>query len=135
MREDAQNQSIHFVQVYAVKDRIDFSAISDAPPMNEKNIYSILPTSDEYQTLKENMAILVARILVDLIPFFSEDYKGLVTRHIPHQYSTQMTLKSEVVSFLFSLVKVCAYNMLLPFVVTYRCLLECYHTMKQHTRI
>ena len=77
MREDAQNQSIHFVQVYAVKDRIDFSAISDALPMNEKNIYSILPTSDEYQTLKKNMAVLIARILVDHIPFFSEYYKSL----------------------------------------------------------
>ena len=82
MREDAQNQSLHYVQVYAVKDRIDFAVFPDTTPSSVKNIDIILPTSDEYQTLKENMAILVAHILIDHIPFFSEDYKGLVTRHI-----------------------------------------------------
>ena len=49
------------------------------------------------------MAILVAHILVDHISFFSEDFKGLVTRHIPHQYSAQMSQNSEVVS-VFTLV-------------------------------
>ena len=91
------------MQVYAVRDRIDFSDISKAPPATEKNLYSFLPTSDEYQILKENMAILVAHILVDHISFFSEDFKGLVTRHIPHQYSAQMSQKSEVVRFFFNI--------------------------------
>ena len=101
MREDSQNQSLPYMQVYAVRDRIDFSDISKAPPATEKNLYSFLPTSDEYQILKENMAILVAHILVDHISFFSEDFKGLVTRHIPHQYSAQMSQKSEVVRVFF----------------------------------
>ena len=103
MREDSQNQSLHYVQVYAVRDRIDFSDILKAPPATEKNLYSIFPTSDEYQILKENMAILMAHILVDHISFFSEDFNGLVMRHIPHQYSAQMSQYSEVVSF-FTLV-------------------------------
>lgn len=47
------------------------------------------------------MAVLVARILVEHLQFFSEDFKGLVTQHIQHQYSTQMSQKSEVVSLLF----------------------------------
>lgn len=97
MREDSQHQSLHYVQVYAVKHCIDFSSFLDSPPSSVKNINSILPTSGEYQTLKENMAVLVARMLIDHVPFFSEDYKGLVNRYISHHYSTQMALKSEVV--------------------------------------
>ena len=41
----------------------------------------------------------MAHILVDHISFFLEDFKGLVTRRIPHHYSAQMSQKSEVVSF------------------------------------
>ena len=47
--------------------------------------------------LKDNMAILVAHILVDHF-VFSEDFKGLATWHIPHQFSVQMARKSEIVS-------------------------------------
>ena len=101
MREISQIQSLHYVQVYAVSDRIDFSDISKALA-TEKNLYSILPSSDEQQILKENMAISVAHILVDHISFFSEVFKCLVTRHIPHQYSVQMSQKSEVASFLYT---------------------------------
>ena len=98
MREDVQNQSLHYVQLYAVKDRVDFSAIPDCPSLSAKNLYSILPTSDDYQILKENMAVLVSRILVEHLRFFSEDFKDLVTWHIQHQCSAQMSQKSEVVS-------------------------------------
>ena len=65
----------------------------------DKSIYDILPSGIEYQTLKDNFAILVARILVEHnILFFREDFSGLITNHIPHCYSTEMTNKSEVVS-------------------------------------
>ena len=99
MREDAQSQSLHYVQLYAVKDRIDYSSVPDSPPSSTKNIFSIIPSSDDYTQLKKNMAILVARILVEHIRFFSEDFRDLVTKHIPHKYSDQMSQKSEVVSF------------------------------------
>ena len=51
----------------------------------------------DYQTLKEHFTTLVARVLVEHIPYFAEDFKGLVKNHIPHQYSTEMEKKSEVV--------------------------------------
>ena len=101
MLEDAQNQSLHYVQLYAVKDRVDFSAIPDCPPSSAKNLFSILPTSNDYQMLKDNnMAVLVSRILVEHDQFFSENFKDLATWHIQHQYSAQMS-KSEVVNLSF----------------------------------
>lgn len=99
MREDNQSKSLHYVQVYAVKDRIDYSSFVNTPPTGEKNVFDILPTSNDYDKIKENMAILVSRIIADRIRFFAEDYKGVVTRHIPHKYTSQMSQKSEVVSY------------------------------------
>ena len=97
-RLDSQNKSLHYVQVYAVKDRTDFSRLSDSPPSPGRSVYDILPTTSDYQMLKENFAILVARVLVDHIPYFKEDFKGLVPRHIQHPFSTEMAKQSEVVS-------------------------------------
>ena len=99
MREDAQNQSLHYVQMYAVKDRIDYSSVPDSAPLSSRSIFDIIPSSDDYAQLKINLAILVARILVEHIQFFNEDFKDLVTKHILHKYSDQMSQKSEVVSF------------------------------------
>ena len=95
---DAQTKSLHYIQVYGVKDRVNFTGLSTSPPPIDKSVYDILPSGIEYQTLKDNFAILVARILVEHIPFFREDFSGLITNHIPHCYSTEMTNKSEVVS-------------------------------------
>lgn len=100
---DAQTQSLHHVQVYAVKDRIDYSSFSHVPPPTGQSVYSLLPTTSDYQSLKEKFTILVCRILVECIPFFSQDFKGLVDAHVPHQYSSEMAEKSEVVSYLFFL--------------------------------
>ena len=81
-----------------MKDRIDFSKLSTSPPPPGRSVYDILPTTLDYQTLKDNFTILVARILVEHIPYFGEDFKGLVPSHISHQYSSEMAKRSEVVS-------------------------------------
>ena len=89
MREDAQNQSLHYVQMCAVKDRIDYSSVPDSAPSSTRNIFDI-PSSDDYAQLKKNLAIHVARILVEHVQCFNEDFKDLVTKHILHKYSDQM---------------------------------------------
>ena len=98
MRIDCQNKSLHYVHLYGVKNRIDFSALPDTPPVGMKNLSSLLPTNDDDKYLKDNFSVLVARVIVDNIPFFEEDRRGLVTRHILHKYSKEMSVKSEVVS-------------------------------------
>ena len=47
MQEDAQNQSLHYVQLYVVKDCVDFSTIPDyCPSLSAKSLHiiCILPT-------------------------------------------------------------------------------------------
>ena len=60
---DAPTQYLHYVQVYVMKDRVDFSQLSNTAPSPGRSIYDILPTTSEYQKLKENFAILVAHII------------------------------------------------------------------------
>ncbi len=96
-RIDAQSKSLHYVQAYAVKDRIEYSKFSNKPPP-PGSIYDLLPCASDYQALKDNFAILVARVLVKHIPYFSQDFKGLVPSQIPHQFSSEMAKESEIVS-------------------------------------
>ena len=94
MRLDSQATSLSYVQSYGVKDRIDYSSISST----EVNLYDVLPTSNDYESLKKDFTILISRMIIDYLPFFSKDFKNLVKRHIPHKYSREMCKKSKVVS-------------------------------------
>lgn len=106
-RLDSQNKSLHYVQVFAVKNRVDFSQLSSTPPSPGRSVYELLPSSMDYQILKEHFAILVARVLVEHIPYFAEDFKGLVENHIPHPYISEMAQKSKVVSCDNSINSIC----------------------------
>lgn len=97
MTEDSQSVSLHYVQAYAVKDRIDFSCIG-TERNGECNLYDLLPNSDDYKLLKERFVVLVSRCITSHLAFFKHDFKNLVQPHIPHRYSAEMCTKSEVVS-------------------------------------
>ena len=97
MTQESQTTTIHYVQAYAVKDRIDYSSIDDEQK-SETNLYTILPDSEDYCLLKERFVVHVSRVITTYLDFFREDFKGLTQRHIPHRYSTEMCRKSEIVS-------------------------------------
>ena len=97
MRSDNQTRSVHYVQSYAVKDRVNYDSISNEQS-TEVNVFDILPTEEDYKSLKMNFAILVSRVIVKFFPFFTSDYKGLPIKHIPHEHSAEMASKSEIVS-------------------------------------
>ena len=99
MRSDCQTHSLHCVHGYGVKDRIDFSEYSDVAPQ-EVNAFDVIPTEEDYKSLKNDFSVLVSRAIVKFLPFFSSDYKDLAQSHIPHRYSKEMSAKSEVVSIL-----------------------------------
>ncbi len=93
MRSDCQTRSLHCVHGYGVKDRIDFSEYSDVAPQ-EVNAFDVIPTEEDYKSLKSDFSVLVSQAIVEFLPFFS------AISHIPHRYSKEMSAKSEVVSIL-----------------------------------
>ena len=71
--------------MYSVKDRIDLGKLSHVHPTGGKSFYDLLPSTEDYEKLKNSFAVHVARVMVEHIPFFTEDFSSLVQRHIPHQ--------------------------------------------------
>lgn len=102
MRSDYQTRSLHYVNSYAVKDRINFCQFSSETP-TELNLFDVVPNDDDYKSLKDDFTVLVSRMMVEHMTFFSADYKGIPAKHIPHKFSKEMASKSEVVSILTSL--------------------------------
>lgn len=101
MTLDSQTKSLHYVHAYAVKDRIDYSCYSGNRDAGEWELYSILPTHQDYLSLKERFVVHVLRIIVMHLTFFKKDFKGLVPKHLPHRYSSEMSERSEVVSVVY----------------------------------
>jgi len=65
-RVDRQTASLHYVHIYAVKDRIDLSSLSDRFPVSVTVKPSdILPTSSDLSmvSLKQHFQILVSRLV------------------------------------------------------------------------
>lgn len=79
---------------------MDLSSISDvqvSPNLSSIQLTDLLPTSNDSEELQKNFGILISRVLRKYMPFFSKFGKR-VERHIQHEFSQEMSLKSEVVS-------------------------------------
>ena len=99
MTSEHQIRSLHYFHSYAVRDRIDLSSYSSKPPvpdLGEMKFECLLPSADDAAVLEDNLAILMGRILCKNIPFFTKYAIGL-GRHIQHDFSEDMSAKSEVV--------------------------------------
>ncbi len=99
MQVDHQTQSLHYFNSFAVRDRIDFSELSDIPRQldpYELNTTVFLPTDDDYRQIQDTMSCLISRILVEYMPFFG-DCTSSVSKHINHSHAQEMSMMSEVV--------------------------------------
>ncbi len=117
MRVDVQAQSLHYFNMYAVRDRVDVSHLPDAPALPdpaEINVKAVLPSAEDHEAILRNFTILAECVVKKYMPFFTNFAFGL-ERHIEHQYYQEMSQKSEVVS------TVCSTQNLLCTDVTYCC--------------
>lgn len=78
VRIDHQTKSLHYVHKYAALDRIDLSNFDDKPCRSEISnvrLEAMLPTTQDDEPI--NMAILVARVLVNNISFLKPFARSL----------------------------------------------------------
>lgn len=95
---DHQSRSLHYFHTYALRDRVDLSSFSiEAKVPDTIQLDNLLPSSQDEEAIQKNFAILTARVLMKHMPFFAKFGKGL-DRHIRHEFSEEMSRKSEVVS-------------------------------------
>ena len=100
--ENKRPTSHHYVNMYGVKDRIDFSALSDEQPSPLSNVIeslaSLLPSSADDHHIRHNFIIHISRVLAKHLTYFKVCFEDIVTKHIKHDYYDQMEQKSHVVS-------------------------------------
>ena len=93
------NKSLHWFQIYAVKDRVDCNeSLSDQPQRSlaDLEMNEFLPTTDVHSALINDLSILIPRTLIQYLPAY-KPFAKVVKFHIPHAHSTEMAKKSEVV--------------------------------------
>eukprot|EP00731_Ephydatia_muelleri_P025442 Em0017g525a len=99
MRINNQTESLHYFHEFAVKDRINFSDITNNAELvfPDDIDYSVFyPNDDDDAQLVSNFQTLVTRIFVEHIPHLQHLF-GNVTHNIQHKYSKNMSIKSTVV--------------------------------------
>lgn len=104
VRVDKQTISFHGFHCCAVRDRIDFSGFEDHyrpsfyVPASQLPVDLLLPSQCDNATMEFNFSILISRVLVEELQFFSQTFDDVVTKQIKHCYSNEMSKESEVVS-------------------------------------
>ena len=103
-RIDNKTNSLHYFHCYAALDQVDLSGTTEVPNqyiykgVTELPVADLLPSLTDDTTLLSNISVLVARIVVSELPFFSTAFKDVTTAHISHLYSEEMSMKSKTVS-------------------------------------
>ena len=103
------NQSIHWTQQYAVKDRVNGSSLDNAHPkksLKELQLVDLLPVKEVQDCFKKNCSVLVSRVITKCIKAF-KPMKDIVSYHIGHIHSNEMEQKSEIVSAIILLIWIC----------------------------
>ena len=100
------NQSIHWTHQYAIKDRVIDRMLESRQrqkPVCDIQLAELLPDAKTCVRLQKRWSVLVSRVVTSYLKEF-KFLQRRVVRHIPHQYSQQMSQKSDIVSNLLSII-------------------------------
>ena len=95
-REDKEARPV-VCSAYAAKNRVSFRRLTNdsVEPASAIPIPWILPSQDDFDSLRRRMKVIVQRILVSNLKCF-EDAADAVLDHIPHKYSRQAARRVNV---------------------------------------
>lgn len=99
VRSDHHGSLLHMYSILAGRSRIppsDLSHTGCVVNLSSLPADTFLPTSEDIVEVKKNLIVIVARIITKYIDSLSPLAKS-VTQHIEHQYSAEMSQKSEVI--------------------------------------
>ena len=101
MTIEHQTQSLHYFHAYAALNHLSFGDLTEDVPtsrlLRSLNPGDFLPSLDDCEKLRDNYAVLMARVICENLKAFAS-FKACVPKHIMHKYSTAMAKKSVTVS-------------------------------------
>ena len=89
-----RNSDIHWITQYFTFNRVSSSLVQD---MNAFENSNYLLSNEELQMFRREFIVLVSRVLVEFFPCLNP-LKSLVSKHIRHQYSDEMSKKSVIIN-------------------------------------
>ena len=100
MTQEHQNQSKHYVKMFAVQYRVNCEGLPDDKPIEDFSQienHELLPTLDN-SSLRDDLFHIISLILVQHLPAFKV-FDGVYAHEFVHQYSDVMKEKSVVVIY------------------------------------
>ena len=94
------NRSLHWTQQYAVRSRAVRPTLDITCPrrsLDHMELGDLLPGGVVQDNLIHRWAVLVSRVITKYLEKF-KCLRDVVVHHIDHEYSKEMTVKSESVS-------------------------------------
>ena len=100
---ERKDKDHHWFQLFATRDRVSGEKLANDAPIADVAtlpLQTYLPSVEECSQLQEEFGVLIARVIVQKMTYFSE-LKSVVPSHIQHKYADTMKMKSEIVSELY----------------------------------
>lgn len=100
MTQDHQNSSKHYVQMMAIKDRVNCEVFPDGIPIGDLRDVpnsDFLPTAEESVSMRQDIVNITAEILCSHLDCL-KDFQGIIDSKFHHKYSDEMKKKSHVVN-------------------------------------
>lgn len=97
---ERQNKMLLWALSYCVENRIPLTYLDNDIRKHavEIPIEKFLPSQDDCREIRNRMNLVVARILVQEIPFFQRHFSECVPKHIRHRFWRESSKKSNVVN-------------------------------------
>ena len=97
---DRRGKDHHWFHMVAVQDRVVTGDISITQPLalvKDLELHTFLPTIEDCIRLNDEFITLTARVLTERMTAW-KCLQDCVDTHIPHKFSKEMAMKSEIVS-------------------------------------
>ncbi len=99
LRSDHQGKMLHMFSLLVGRSRTpapELPFTGQVSKLTEVPDEFFLPKSADVEAVRNNLVVLVSRILTEYFPALAP-FSKVVQKHIPHRYSAKMSQKSEVV--------------------------------------
>lgn len=108
---ESANKVLLLTNTYAVENRVHVRELDEGVTTTASALplSTFLPSSDDFNCLRNRMGVIVQRILVKIIPCLG-DSDDEVMWHIPHEHMAEMSQKSNVVMHYYSILYINAWT-------------------------
>jgi len=103
-----KNKMLLWANAYAALNRVDIKGLDEQRQVMRAAdipLSAYLPSNEDRTALRERMAVIVGRILVENIPFFSQYCRSGVIHHVSHRFTTESAVKTDTVCVVFELLQ------------------------------